>query len=153
MSKFASKRFILNGAALLIATALCLLGKLGGTEWVYALGVVLLLITLAYGLTGYLLPWDNRAYFGTVVTTRIAGQAPVIGPYLTRFLGGGGAVQPVAAAAGDLPGAPGRPGGPVQQCAELSSALPVVSAFHLGRGRTPGMRGASPPSDLYLSSY
>ena len=41
MSKFASKRFILNGTALLIATALCLLGKLGGTEWVYALGVVL----------------------------------------------------------------------------------------------------------------
>ena len=36
-------------------------------------GVVLLLVTLAYGLTGYLLPWDNRAYWGTVVTTQIAG--------------------------------------------------------------------------------
>jgi len=61
-------------------------------EATWMVGVVLLLVTLAYGLTGYLLPWDNRAYWGTVVTTQIAGQAPVIGPYLTRFLGGGGAV-------------------------------------------------------------
>jgi mono/diheme cytochrome c family protein len=53
---------------------------------------VLLLMTLAYGLTGYLLPWDNRAYWGTVVVTQIAGQAPLAGPYLTRLLGGGGAV-------------------------------------------------------------
>ena len=61
-------------------------------EATWMVGVVLLLITLAYGLTGYLLPWDNRAYWGTVVTTQIAGHAPVIGPYLTRFLGGGGAI-------------------------------------------------------------
>src|ERR1700730_8258449 len=61
-------------------------------EATWMLGVVLLLITLAFGLTGYLLPWDNRAYWGTVVTTQIAGQAPVVGPYLTRFLGGGGAI-------------------------------------------------------------
>src|ERR1700693_3341773 len=61
-------------------------------EATWMVGVVLLLVTLAYGLTGYLLPWDNRAYWGTVVTTQIAGQAPVVGPYLTRFLGGGGAV-------------------------------------------------------------
>src|SRR5271167_2026343 len=61
-------------------------------EATWMVGVVLLLMTLAYGLTGYLLPWDNRAYWGTVVTTRIAGSAPVLGPYLTRLLGGGGAV-------------------------------------------------------------
>ena len=54
------------------------------------LGVVLMLLTLAYGLTGYLLPWDNRAYWGTVVTTKIAAQAPVAGPYLVRLLGGEG---------------------------------------------------------------
>jgi ubiquinol-cytochrome c reductase cytochrome b subunit len=47
---------------------------------------------LAYGLTGYLLPWDNRAYWGTVVTTAIAAQAPLVGPYLTRLLGGAGGV-------------------------------------------------------------
>ncbi|HME05842.1 MAG TPA: cytochrome b N-terminal domain-containing protein [Bryobacteraceae bacterium] len=57
-------------------------------ETTWMVGVVLLLLTLAYGLTGYLLPWDNRAYWGTVVTTRIAAQAPLLGAYLTRLLGG-----------------------------------------------------------------
>jgi len=61
-------------------------------EATWMAGAVLLLFTLAYGLTGYLLPWDNRAYWGTVVATQIAGQVPVLGPYLTRLLGGGGAV-------------------------------------------------------------
>jgi len=61
-------------------------------ETTWMVGVVLLLLTLAYGLTGYLLPWDNRAYWGTVVVTQIAGQAPVVGPYLSRLLGGQGAV-------------------------------------------------------------
>jgi ubiquinol-cytochrome c reductase cytochrome b subunit len=61
-------------------------------ETTWMVGVVLLLVTLAYGLTGYLLPWDNRAYWGTVVTTQIAGQAPVLGPYIQRLMGGGGAV-------------------------------------------------------------
>lgn len=61
-------------------------------EATWMVGVVLLLLTLAYGLTGYLLPWDNRAYWGTVVATQIAAQAPVAGPYLSRLLGGEGAI-------------------------------------------------------------
>jgi ubiquinol-cytochrome c reductase cytochrome b subunit len=61
-------------------------------EATWMVGVVLLLVTMAYGLTGYLLPWDNRAYWGTVVTTQIAASAPVAGPYLSRLLGGAGAV-------------------------------------------------------------
>src|SRR3984885_11306254 len=56
-------------------------------EATWMVGVVLLLITLVFGLSGYLLPWDNRAYFGTVVTTHIASQAPFAGPYLLRLLG------------------------------------------------------------------
>ncbi len=59
-------------------------------EATWMVGVTLLLITLAFGLTGYLLPWDNRAYFGTVVTTHIASQAPIAGPYLLRLLGAQG---------------------------------------------------------------
>src|ERR1700683_2172820 len=59
-------------------------------EATWMVGVVLLLITLVFGLSGYLLPWDNRAYFGTVVTTRIAAQAPFAGPYLLRLLGSQG---------------------------------------------------------------
>jgi ubiquinol-cytochrome c reductase cytochrome b subunit len=61
-------------------------------ETTWMVGVVLLLLTLAYGLTGYLLPWDNRAYWGTVVTTKIAATAPLLGPYLTRLLGGEGSI-------------------------------------------------------------
>src|SRR5258707_4745753 len=64
-------------------------------EATWMAGVVLLLLTLAYGLTGYLLPWDNRAYWGTVVATNIAGQAPVLGPYLSRILGGQQAIRAV----------------------------------------------------------
>jgi ubiquinol-cytochrome c reductase cytochrome b subunit len=58
-------------------------------EATWMVGVLLLLITLAFGLTGYLLPWDNRAYWGTVVTMQIMGKAPVVGGYLARLLGGG----------------------------------------------------------------
>ncbi len=56
-------------------------------EATWMMGVILLLITLVFGLSGYLLPWDNRAYFGTVVTTHIASQAPFAGQYLLRLLG------------------------------------------------------------------
>jgi ubiquinol-cytochrome c reductase cytochrome b subunit len=61
-------------------------------EATWMVGVTLLLITLAFGLTGYLLPWDNRAYWGTVVTTQIMSQAPLAGPYLLRLLGSQGSV-------------------------------------------------------------
>lgn len=55
-------------------------------EGTWVVGVVLLLLTLAYGLTGYLLPWDNRAYWGTVVTTQIGATVPILGPYVSRLL-------------------------------------------------------------------
>ncbi|MGP8245088.1 MAG: cytochrome b N-terminal domain-containing protein [Bryobacteraceae bacterium] len=61
-------------------------------ESTWMIGVVLLLVTLAYGLTGYLLPWDNRAYWGTVVATNIAAHLPLVGPLMARLLGGEGAV-------------------------------------------------------------
>jgi ubiquinol-cytochrome c reductase cytochrome b subunit len=61
-------------------------------EATWMVGVVLLLLVLGYGLTGYLLPWDNRAYWGTVVATKIAASAPLAGPYLTRLLGGEGEI-------------------------------------------------------------
>jgi ubiquinol-cytochrome c reductase cytochrome b subunit len=61
-------------------------------EATWMAGVVLLLLTLAYALTGYLLPWDNRAYWGTVVTTQLAARAPILGPYLLRLLGSEGEV-------------------------------------------------------------
>jgi len=55
-------------------------------EGTWILGVILLMLTLAYGLTGYLLPWDNRAYWGTVVATQIGASIPGAGPWITRLL-------------------------------------------------------------------
>jgi ubiquinol-cytochrome c reductase cytochrome b subunit len=61
-------------------------------EGTWIVGVILLLLTLAYGLTGYLLPWDNRAYWGTVVSTQIGATVPLAGPYVSRILASTGDV-------------------------------------------------------------
>jgi ubiquinol-cytochrome c reductase cytochrome b subunit len=61
-------------------------------EATWLVGCTLLLMVLAFGLTGYLLPWDNKAYWGTTVTTQIAGLAPGAGPYVKRLLGAEGDV-------------------------------------------------------------
>ena len=41
------------------------------------------------GFTGYLLPWDQTAYWATVVGININGTAPFLGPFLAQFLRGG----------------------------------------------------------------
>jgi menaquinol-cytochrome c reductase cytochrome b subunit len=56
-------------------------------NWV--VGVVLLVLTLAMGFTGYLLPFDQRSFWATVVGVNINGTGPVIGPYLADFLRAG----------------------------------------------------------------
>ncbi len=58
-------------------------------EVTWLTGVFLLLITLGFGFTGYLLPWDQKAYWGTTVGTRIAAVTPVIGDLLLRIMRGG----------------------------------------------------------------
>jgi ubiquinol-cytochrome c reductase cytochrome b subunit len=57
-------------------------------QWV--VGVLLLLVTLVLGLTGYLLPWDMDAYFASQVSLNITGLAPVAGPILQHIAQGGG---------------------------------------------------------------
>jgi cytochrome b6 len=52
-------------------------------------GVALLALTLGFGFTGYLLPWNELAYFATKVGTEITGAVPVIGRFLLRLLRGG----------------------------------------------------------------
>jgi hypothetical protein len=49
-------------------------------------GVVLLILTLAFGFTGYLLPWDQRAFWATTVGTQIAGAVPSIGNLALVYL-------------------------------------------------------------------
>jgi menaquinol-cytochrome c reductase cytochrome b subunit len=56
-------------------------------NWI--IGVVLLLLTLIMGLTGYLLPFDQRSFWATVVAVNINASGPLIGPYLADFLRAG----------------------------------------------------------------
>jgi quinol-cytochrome oxidoreductase complex cytochrome b subunit len=56
-------------------------------------GVMLFLMTLAFGFTGYLLPWDQKAYWATVVGTNMLGSLPVVGPLLAAFVRGGAEVS------------------------------------------------------------
>src|SRR4030067_1571479 len=52
-------------------------------------GVFLLIIVIGFGFTGYLLPWDQKAYWATTVGTRIAGVAPFAGEWILRVVRGG----------------------------------------------------------------
>jgi ubiquinol-cytochrome c reductase cytochrome b subunit len=56
----------------------------------WLLGVLLLFVVLGFGFTGYLLPWDQKAYWATQVGTNIAGTTPFIGGLLLELLRGGG---------------------------------------------------------------
>jgi quinol-cytochrome oxidoreductase complex cytochrome b subunit len=58
-------------------------------EFTWVTGVLLLLLTLGMGFTGYLLPWDQRAYWATTVGTSIAGTVPFIGNFINQVLRGG----------------------------------------------------------------
>jgi len=49
-------------------------------------GVILLITTLAFGFTGYLLPWDQRAYWASTVGSAIAGSVPDVGELILVFL-------------------------------------------------------------------
>ncbi|MFA5874779.1 MAG: cytochrome b N-terminal domain-containing protein [Anaerolineales bacterium] len=58
-------------------------------ELTWLIGVGLLLCTLGMGFTGYLLPWNQKAYWATTVGTAIAGSVPWIGSFILKALRGG----------------------------------------------------------------
>ena len=58
----------------------------------WLVGVVLLILVLGFGFTGYLLPWDQKAYWATVVGTKTPAAMPVVGPATEKLLAGGSAV-------------------------------------------------------------
>ena len=58
-------------------------------ELLWVVGVVLFLLTLAFGFSGYLLPWDQRAYWATQVGINMVGTIPFIGDLLIRIIRGG----------------------------------------------------------------
>ncbi len=59
-------------------------------EMTWITGLVMLLVILGFSLSGYLLPWDQKAYWATTVTISVAESSPVIGGYLASILRGGG---------------------------------------------------------------
>jgi len=58
-------------------------------ELTWFVGIFLLLLTMGFGFTGYLLPWDEKAYWATTVGTNMAGTVPLVGGYLLILLRGG----------------------------------------------------------------
>jgi quinol-cytochrome oxidoreductase complex cytochrome b subunit len=58
-------------------------------EMTWITGVLLLLLTLGMGFTGYLLPWNQRAYWATTVGTAIAGSVPFVGDFILQVMRGG----------------------------------------------------------------
>lgn len=58
-------------------------------EFTWLSGMLLLFITMGFGFTGYLLPWNELAFFATRVGTDIPGAIPVVGDALVTFLRGG----------------------------------------------------------------
>lgn len=58
-------------------------------EATWVTGVLLLFLILGFGFSGYLLPWNQLAFFATKVGTDVAGAVPVIGEWIVRFLRGG----------------------------------------------------------------
>jgi quinol-cytochrome oxidoreductase complex cytochrome b subunit len=58
-------------------------------EVTWLTGMVLLLVTIGFGFTGYLLPWDQKSYWATTVGTRIVSNAPIVGDSLLRIMRGG----------------------------------------------------------------
>lgn len=58
-------------------------------ELTWVTGVVLLVLILCFGFSGYLLPWNTLAYFATRVGTEIAGAVPLVGPAILHLLRGG----------------------------------------------------------------
>jgi menaquinol-cytochrome c reductase cytochrome b subunit len=61
-------------------------------NWI--IGFTILILGMLQGFTGYLLPWDQTAYWATVVGINLNGTGPIIGPFLAQFLRGGDEIGP-----------------------------------------------------------
>src|SRR5262245_20830311 len=61
-------------------------------NWI--VGVLLLVLGMLEGFTGYLLPWDQTAYWATAVGINLNATGPFVGPFLGDFLQGGAQIGP-----------------------------------------------------------
>ncbi len=100
-------------------------GGARSVNWV--VGVVMLLLTLLLSFTGYLLPWDQLAFWAITVGTNIARAGPVVGESLRYLLLGGNAIdQPTLIRFYVL------------HCVLLPGALFLLFAYHMWRIRKDG---------------
>ncbi|MBO0704185.1 MAG: cytochrome b N-terminal domain-containing protein [Candidatus Dormibacteraeota bacterium] len=60
----------------------------------WMVGVIMLICVLAFALTGYLLPWDSKAYWATSVTIQVMGLAPILGGVIRDVATGGPTLGP-----------------------------------------------------------
>ncbi|MCU0625975.1 MAG: cytochrome b N-terminal domain-containing protein [Gemmatimonadaceae bacterium] len=101
-------------------------------NWV--IGVGLLLVTLAWSFTGYLLPWDQLAYWAVTVGSDLVHYAPVVGGPLRDFLLGGSTIGQAALLRFY-----------VIHVAVLTIAFLLLMAVHLWRVRKDGLAAGDPP--------
>lgn len=72
-----------------LATIFFVKGYRPPRELTWVTGCILLFLTMGFGFSGYLLPWNQLAFFATKVGTDVAGSLPVVGEWTLRFLRGG----------------------------------------------------------------
>jgi cytochrome b-561 len=96
-------------------------------EWNWVLGVAMLLLTLFLSFTGYLLPWDQLAYWAVTVGTNIASSIPYVGATVRELLIGGREIEQATLIRFY-----------VLHCIMLPGALGVLFAYHMWRVRKDG---------------
>src|SRR6266545_6592458 len=100
-------------------------------EFNWVVGVGLLLLTLALSFTGYLLPWDQLAFWAITVGTNIAAYAPVVGDQVKYLLLGGHMIGPMTLLRFY-----------VLHCVMLPLAMLLLISLHVWRVRKDGLSGA-----------
>jgi quinol-cytochrome oxidoreductase complex cytochrome b subunit len=103
------------------------LGQGQRREWNWVLGVVMLLLTLFLSFTGYLLPWDQLAYWAVTVGTNIASSIPYVGATVRELMIGGREIEQATLIRFY-----------VLHCIVLPGALGALFAYHMWRVRKDG---------------
>jgi quinol-cytochrome oxidoreductase complex cytochrome b subunit len=103
------------------------IGRNQQRQWNWVIGVVMLLLTLFLSFTGYLLPWDQLAFWAVTVGTNIASSIPWIGPGVRELLIGGRAIEQATLIRFY-----------VLHIVFLPGALGVLFAYHMWRVRKDG---------------
>jgi cytochrome b6 len=84
-----SANLMIYSAAAHLATVYFLKAYRPPRELTWVTGCLVLFLAVAFGFSGYLLPWNQLAFFATKVGTDIAGSVPLVGEWTMRFLRGG----------------------------------------------------------------